>query len=206
MKHCKQCYKLFIPTKKEIVFCSTKCRKRLCQNRDNWTKKNHSYVLKQKNNYYLKNKDIFTKKGKLYRSHNKKQIQIRSKLYREKNHSIISKKKYIYKKKKLKNDPVFKLIETLRHRVYLAVKDKNAIKQYKYKEYIGCSRAELINHLEKQFKPGMTLRNHGKWHIDHIKPCAAFDKTDPKWELKCFHYTNLQPLWAHENIKKGDKY
>jgi hypothetical protein len=68
----------------------------------------------------------------------------------------------------------------------------NAIKQYKYKDYIGCSRAELINHLVKQFKPGMTLKNHGKWHIDHIKPCAAFNKNNPKWELLgSFDYSKL---------------
>jgi hypothetical protein len=53
----------------------------------------------------------------------------------------------------------------------------------------------------------MTKENHGKWHIDHIKPCISFNLTDPvnnKW--LCFHYTNLQPLWAEDNLKKGAKY
>ncbi len=62
-------------------------------------------------------------------------------------------------------------------------------------------------HLEKQFKEGMTWENHGLygWHIDHIIPCASFDLTDLEQQKKCFHYTNLQPLWAKENLIKGVK-
>jgi hypothetical protein len=51
----------------------------------------------------------------------------------------------------------------------------------------------------------MTRENHGIWHIDHITPCTAFDLTDPEQQKKCFHYTNLQPLWASDNIRKGNK-
>lgn len=46
----------------------------------------------------------------------------------------------------------------------------------------------------------------GEWHIDHIKPCASFDLTDPEEQKECFHYTNLQPLWAKDNLNKGAKY
>jgi hypothetical protein len=51
----------------------------------------------------------------------------------------------------------------------------------------------------------MTRKNYGKWHVDHIRPCASFDLTNPKQQQICFHYTNLQPLWAIDNIKKGVK-
>lgn len=60
-------------------------------------------------------------------------------------------------------------------------------------------------HLESQFEPGMTWENRRKWHIDHIIPCAAFDLTDTEQQRACFHYTNLRPLWASENISKGTK-
>ena len=52
----------------------------------------------------------------------------------------------------------------------------------------------------------MTKYNHGLWHVDHIRPCASFDLSKPKQQKICFHYTNLQPLWAHENSSKGAKY
>ena len=61
-------------------------------------------------------------------------------------------------------------------------------------------------HLKSTFKEGMTRDNHGSvWHIDHIIPCSSFDLTKPEEQQKCFHYTNLQPLWALENLKKGRK-
>jgi len=66
---------------------------------------------------------------------------------------------------------------------------------------------ELREHLEKQFKPGMTWENYGPvWHVDHRKPCAQFDFSIPSHRQECFHWTNLQPLFAGENIKKGDNY
>lgn len=72
---------------------------------------------------------------------------------------------------------------------------------------LGCSYAEFIPHFEKQFKPGMTWENRGLlgWHIDHIRPCANFDLTDPEQQRICFHFTNLQPLWAADNLRKGTK-
>lgn len=73
---------------------------------------------------------------------------------------------------------------------------------------IGVSGIEEFRSLmEKKFKPGMTWENYGRdgWHIDHIRPCASFDLSDPRQQRECFHHTNLQPLWALENIRKGDR-
>ena len=69
--------------------------------------------------------------------------------------------------------------------------------------YIGCSLEELKLHLEKQFKPGMTWENHGEWHIDHIIPLASAKTEEDLYKLN--HYTNLQPLWAIDNLKKSNK-
>ena len=50
----------------------------------------------------------------------------------------------------------------------------------------------------------MTWQNYGDgWHIDHIHPCAAFDLTDPEQQKACFHWSNLQPLWAIDNFRKS---
>lgn len=72
---------------------------------------------------------------------------------------------------------------------------------------LGCTIPELMAHLERRFLPGMTWANwsrHG-WHIDHIKPLASFDLTDREQFLAACHYTNLQPLWAVDNLRKGDR-
>ena len=71
---------------------------------------------------------------------------------------------------------------------------------------IGCEIDYLIYHLQSQFTDGMTWANYGDWHIDHIKPCAKFDLSKTSEQLKCFNYTNLQPLWAEDNLRKYDKY
>jgi len=72
--------------------------------------------------------------------------------------------------------------------------------------YIGCSVECLKNHLESQFKKGMSWQNYGRngWVIDHIIPCSKFDFSRNDHIKMCFHYSNLQPLWALENIKKSD--
>lgn len=75
-------------------------------------------------------------------------------------------------------------------------------------ELLGCSLEFLRQHLESQFKPGMTWENYGLrgWHIDHKRPCASFDLTDAAQQHECFHFSNLQPLWAKENLLKNAKY
>jgi len=67
------------------------------------------------------------------------------------------------------------------------------------------SIAELALHLEMKFKNGMSWGNYGQWHIDHMIPCSKFDLTHSEQQRKCFHFSNLQPLWAIENIVKSNK-
>lgn len=76
-----------------------------------------------------------------------------------------------------------------------------------YSPLIGCSISELKGYLENLFSDGMSWDNRGMygWHIDHVKPCASFDLTNEEEVKKCFHYTNLQPLWARDNFVKGSK-
>jgi hypothetical protein len=73
-------------------------------------------------------------------------------------------------------------------------------------ELAGCSLDDLCTFLEAEFSEGMNWQNYGLkgWHIDHIRPCASFNLEDPEEQKKCFHWTNLQPLWAIDNIRKSD--
>ena len=108
-------------------------------------------------------------------------------------------------KKLLENDTEFKIKHLLRCRMRKAIKAMNAEKNFNTLELTGCSIPFLKEHLEKQFKQGMTWDNHTTdgWHIDHIRPCCSFDLTKKEQQEECFHYTNLQPLWATDNLKKG---
>ena len=60
--------------------------------------------------------------------------------------------------------------------------------------------------MTKHKTEGMSWENHGDWHVDHIRPCCSYDLTIEEEQKKCFHYTNLQPLWAEENLSKGGAY
>lgn len=89
------------------------------------------------------------------------------------------------------------------NRIRMAIK---GCKKSSTTSLIGCTLKKAREHLEAQFQPGMTWLNQGDWHIDHIKPCASFDLTKESEQKICFHYTNLQPLWALDNLKKGAIY
>jgi hypothetical protein len=108
-------------------------------------------------------------------------------------------------KKRLKNDPSFKIATNIRRRILLAL--KGTYKSAPSLKLVGAPSWEFVwKHLESTFKPGMTKENHGSvWHMDHILPCASFDFTKPEEQFKCFHYSNLQALFVHENLSKGAK-
>lgn len=108
------------------------------------------------------------------------------------------------RKQRLEN-PHIKMRDAIACLIRTSFRKKGHTKSAKTEFYLGCSVEYFLDHLQKQFKEGMTLKNHGKWHIDHIMPCASFDLSKLSEQKKCFHYSNLQPLWAKENILKKDK-
>jgi hypothetical protein len=83
----------------------------------------------------------------------------------------------------------------------------NKIKSNTFANLLGCTLEFFMSYMESKFQKGMNWENRGVygWHIDHIVPCSSFDLTKPSEQKKCFHYTNLQPLWAKDNLLKGDK-
>lgn len=107
----------------------------------------------------------------------------------------------------------FKISILLRQRFQNALKRRGVKKITSVIKLTGCSLEQLRIHLESLWLPGMTWESYGTWrkgrpmtwHIDHISPCASFDLTDPEQQKACFNYTNLQPLWAVDNMKKGHR-
>ena len=104
-----------------------------------------------------------------------------------------------------KANPHRQIANKLRVRVGAALKNNGARKAAKTMELIGCTIEHLMAHLERQFQPGMTWANQGEWHIDHRVPCASFDLTCPEAQRECFNWSNLQPLWAADNLAKADR-
>ncbi len=105
------------------------------------------------------------------------------------------------------NDHAFRMQELIRRRMRKIIKGQGASKRQI--ALLGCSRAEFMAHIERQFTKGMTWDNNGtgehKWHLDHIVPCSAFDQTNAAQIATCWHYTNLRPMWSKDNMAKSDK-
>lgn len=115
-----------------------------------------------------------------------------------------------HNKEKFKNNQNYRITSYLRNRIWASLKIQGVKKEIRFNELIGCSVEFLRDYLELQFKENMTWENYGKgigkWSIDHIIPCAYFDLTKVEEQRKCFHYSNLQPLWVSENSSKGSYY
>lgn len=100
-----------------------------------------------------------------------------------------------------RNNLEFRLKANLRQRVRKAIKQGK--KGGSVIKDLGCSLETFKLHLQKQFAPGMSWSNYGKWHLDHVVPLCKFDLTDRAQFLKACHYSNIQPLWACDNYKKA---
>jgi len=110
-------------------------------------------------------------------------------------------------KGKMKNDPVHKMKLRQRQRISVLLGRKNIQKAYKILKLLDCTAKFFKEHIEKQFTSGMSWENYGRkgWHVDHIIPLHSFNLKDPKEQLKAFHYSNCQPLWAEDNMAKRGK-
>lgn len=191
MKNCNRC-KL---DKKEIDFNKNKNKKDglqsiciICTNEYN-------------KKYYIDNKNSLSLKLAEYRSNNKD----KRKEYCINNREKINKKSREYFKKRKEIDSLFKLNCNIRTLIRNSFKRINCErKSNKSESILGCSFEKFKIHLEKQFTNGMNWDNQGEWHLDHIKP-LSLAKTKEE-VIKLNHYTNFQPLWAIDNIKKGSKY
>lgn len=164
-----------------------------------------------KSEYYSKNKNKILDKSKIYYEQNKEHVIERVKSWGEDNQDKIKEYKKSYVKnnrdainkrmsERKKNEPILKLKMLYRSKINKILGSKRE----KTFDLIGCSPSQLKEYLEKQFWVGMTWKNHGLfgWHIDHIIPISSA-KNDEELKKLC-HYTNLQPLWALDNIRKRD--
>lgn len=170
---------------------------------------NKEDIVEAKKQWYENNKEERSIHNKQYYQENKEDVLTRNRQYRW-NH-IEEWKSYIkrYLKERLKNDPIFKLTQNIRKRFKQWLKgNKKSKGTFKY---INCTREELVEHLESRFYDNpetgekMTWKNYGEWHVDHDRPLSSFDPTSEADMYKAWKKENLQPLWAKDNLKKGNK-
>lgn len=114
----------------------------------------------------------------------------------------------IYNNAKSATDIEFRILKNLRSRTRFALKKWNTIKSDTTQNLLGCTIPFFKSYFTSLFTDGMTwdLFMDGAIHIDHIKPCIEFDLRNKEEQKKCFNYTNLQPLWELDNLKKGATY
>ena len=148
-----------------------------------------------------RSQDHVKAKKKLYKVNNREYINIKGREYSQR--PEVRNRRREQMRYKFKHNPIFRIKSNIRSRLYLYVQRGLAKKTLPTGILIGCSWEFLKNHLEQQYKPNMNWDNYGKWHIDHHKAMAKFDLFKEEELLECCNYSNLRPLWAEENMRKG---
>lgn len=157
--------------------------------------------------YYKKNKEKILEYFSEWQKENREHLNEYHQKWREKNIDRHREYKRNYEKHRKDTDPLYKLINNFRTAIYQVLKENYVQKNGHYFDILKYTPEELINHLEKQFKDGMTWDNYGDWHVDHIIPISVHNIVEIGDEefMKCWSLENLQPLWGEENIRKSNK-
>lgn len=164
---------------------------------------NKEKILARNKKWMDENSDKEKATAKKYRKNNKEHITNRIKKWRLNNLDRYRKNQREWKRKQRKENPHLTVVERLRRRIGESIRQQNAKKFFRFQDIVGCSYEELIKHIESQFKDGMCWERFSEIEIDHIKPCCSFDLTKEEEQRKCFHYSNLQPLWIWDHQKKS---
>ena len=145
------------------------------------TKENRKDSIKrEQSEYFQKNKE------KIYKRHNE---------WVKNNPDKV--KKYMTEQKRI--------AKNLRHELSRIYQGRTKFPKVELLELLGCSPEFYREYIQSKFSPGMSFDNYGEWHIDHIIPCSSFDMNNHEQQKLCFHYSNTQPLWRIDNIRKSNR-
>ncbi len=232
MKRCVTCklekpQEEFHRNKRKPDGLSVSCKKCAIDRVKIWALNNKEKSRENYNNWVSLNRQRKLEIQKTYRDKHNEEIKLKQRIRRSKFRDSDREKNRKRQKERMLTDPVFALTRTLRRRFSDALKKQCCNKETSALKLLGCTIPELKQYLESKFIEGMTWENRGSgillengkpvrdengmtilvkcWHIDHIKCCDSFDLSDLEQQKQCFHYTNLQPLWATDNISKGSK-
>ncbi len=205
------CNNIFSPTQRiDQLFCSTECCER--QGKRDYKTRNPEKIKKSENRRkkFKYHNDPIDREKKINASNTRyHKLTPEEKKEKSKNNRLTNPQKtrdYAreYHSRRSKEDPNFKLANTIRSRINSAITKVGGKKTAKTLELLGCSIELCRKYIEAQFEKGMSWSNYGLWEIDHIKPVSTFDDltTKKSQQLICFNYKNLQPLWKQENNSK----
>jgi hypothetical protein len=177
-------------------------------NNKKWYNNNKEHCKQINSKLYVKNKEHYKEISKnWYENNRERKNETRNKWVSE-NKEFLKEYDRKYKSKKRSTDLMFRLNSTVSIAICLSLHGRKNGRHWEH--LVGYNLEQLIKHLEKQFQPGMTLENHGRygWHIDHKRPIDSFDFTSPEDEefKQCWSLENLQPLWWQDNLSKSNKW
>lgn len=172
------------------------------QNRK-WQQKNREKCRSNCRRWKLKHQELYVKYQKKYYDANREKRIEASKRYRLNN----IEKYRGFRREQYSKSKDYRISMLLRRRLFGEMKKASAKKSKTTFDLLGCTISEFKKYIESIFLPGMSWENHSihGWHLDHIRPCCSFDLSDPEQQKKCFHFSNFQPLWAKDNLKKARK-
>lgn len=155
---------------------------------------------------YIQNRPKILKKKRDYYQDNAAQTLEKHRNYYAKNREVLIAQQVARTRRRRKDSPRYMLECRLRRRMTGALRRSGADKAQRTNVLIGCTSDFLRQYIESKFKSGMCWERKSEIHIDHIRPVSSFDLFDVDQQRECFHYTNLQPLWAKDNLRKGNRH
>jgi hypothetical protein len=182
--------------------CS-RCKECKRSDSNEYRQRNIDECRKRERDYANANKEKRAEKYREFAKNNPERIKAHKRKYAQKDSTKEKRREYARasSKEKRESDLVYRLKLVCRSRLHIALSGKGYRKKSRTFKTIGCSPEFLISHIESMFAEGMSWDNYGEWHIDHIMPLASAKNEDEVLSLS--HYSNLQPMWASENLRKG---
>lgn len=169
-----------------------------------YSKANKDNISVKKKLYYSENRDNILKKRKEFRLNNIDKFKEKDKIYQINNKEKINKYNCEYIKNKKKSNHLFKLSVNIRNLIWLSISKMGYSKTEDTENIIGCEFEYFKIYIESQFKDGMCWENYGDWHLDHKTPISWAKSEEDVINLN--HYSNFQPMWAYENMSKGNRF
>lgn len=173
------------------------------QNHRKYYQENKEAVLVQAAEYREANKEEIRKRDNAYKARNREKLRLKQSEYQRLNSELRNEYTRKYRKNRRQADKLFAIKQNMRARFRFELAKRGEEQLIKANQYLGCSWIFLRDYLAEKFTDGMSWENYGDWHVDHVIPLASAKSKEEL--IRLWHYSNLQPLWASDNISKGAK-